>query len=152
MRMLTVWRGSRTETRWAKCISISGLIAQNYAPRVVRNEGVIKIDTTRRKAIDSYLQYVALARDHFVEHGVDEESDEEAGDETGDDDDGEGFLRVRADAGGERSGDEAETGYERGHHNGTQAQQRSLTRSLANSHAFLTQLVDVGDEDDRSLH
>jgi len=27
------WRGSEAETRWAKCISISGLIAQNYAPR-----------------------------------------------------------------------------------------------------------------------
>jgi hypothetical protein len=99
----------------------------------------------------SHLEHVAFPRHHLVQHGIDEESDEEAGDEAGHDDDGEGTLRVGADAGGERGGQQAEAGDERGHHDGTEAQERGFARGGTDSHAFSAQLVDVGDEDDGGL-
>jgi hypothetical protein len=47
-----------------------------------------------------YLQYIALAGHHLIQHRIDEEPNEEPGDETGNDDDGKWPLGIRSDAGG----------------------------------------------------
>ena len=98
------------------------------------------------------LEAVAFARGYFVQDGIDEEAEDQARDQPGDDDDGEGLLRVAADAGGHGGGEQAEAGDERGHHDGTKAQQSGFARGFANGAAFEAKFVDVADENDRGLH
>src|SRR5271155_3553346 len=111
---------------------------------------------TRSKATTyrdfSNLQNVAFARDHFVEHWVDKKAQNQARDESGDDHDRERFLRVGTDAGGKRRGQQAQASDQRGHHDRTQAQQRSFARSGANVVILQAQLVDVRDENYGGLH
>jgi hypothetical protein len=97
---------------------------------------------------ESYLEDVAVAGNDFVEDGIDEEAEQEAGDKAGNDDDGERLLRVAADTCGHGSGEKAEAGDERGHHNGAKAQERGAECGFADTFAFEAELVDVADEDD----
>ncbi|HUH63481.1 MAG TPA: hypothetical protein VLZ50_10805 [Terracidiphilus sp.] len=56
----------------------------------------------------SDLQDVAFARDGVIKDGIHEDGDEQTRDEAPHD--GEGLLRVGADAGGKRRGQQAEAG------------------------------------------
>ena len=84
-----------------------------------------------------YLEHIALAGDHLVQHRIDEEPDEESGDETGNNDDGKGPLRIRSDAGGKGRRQQSQAGDKSCHHNRTETEQRSLTCSGANAHSLL---------------
>src|SRR5262249_571625 len=83
-----------------------------------------------------HLQDVALVGERFVEHRIDKESKKEPRDEAGDDNDGERLLRVRADTGRERGGQQTETSDKRGHHDWTKAEERGFECSRANRFAL----------------
>src|SRR5271154_3814583 len=98
------------------------------------------------------LEQIAFPRNHFVQHGIDEESDEEARDETSHDDYGEGPLSIRSNAGRKSRWQQSKAGNKSRHHDGTEPQERSLPCGSADTHSLLSQLVDVGDENDGSFH
>src|ERR1035441_462367 len=104
------------------------------------------------RSLPLYLQHIALARNHLVQHRIDEEPDEKAGDEAGNDDDGKRPLRIRSDACGKSRRQQSEAGDQSRHHDRTEPKQRSFPCGLVNAHPFLAELVDVGDEDDGRLH
>lgn len=51
-----------------------------------------------------YLKDIPFSGNHLVQHRIDEESDEKPGDQTCHDDNGEGFLSIGADSGGDCGG------------------------------------------------
>jgi len=100
----------------------------------------------------SDLQNVSIASDHLVQHRVDEEAKEKARDQAGDDHNGKRPLRVRTDAGGKSRRQQPETGDQGGHHDRPQPQERSLPGRGTDVAILQTQLVDIGDEDNRGFH
>src|ERR1035437_9012838 len=109
-----------------------------------------------RSKPESDLQDVSITGDHFIQDRVNEEAEKEPRNQTRDDYDRKRLLSVRADAGRKRRRQKAQTGYECGHHDGSQAQERSLARCRADVFVFETQFVDVREKDngrlDRNAH
>ena len=89
--------------------------------------------------------------DHFIEDWVDEEAEDQSREQPGDDDDGEGFLRVAAHAGGHGGGKKAQASHQRGHHDGAQAKERSFPRGFADAFALQAKFVDVAHQNDRGF-
>ena len=97
---------------------------------------------------DSDLQDISIVSDHLVQHRVHEEAQKESRDEACDNDDREWLLRVGTDARGKGRRQKPQASNQRGHHDGTQPQERSLAGRRADIFVFETEFVDVGDKND----
>src|ERR1051326_8021749 len=130
---------------WA--MAADGSNARKARVRKIRFR-MARIYIRRRKKIKAHsdLEHVTVAGHHQVENGIEEEAEEQSRDEAGDNHDGEWLLCIRSDASRKRRRQQAKTGNERRHHDGTQAQEGSLACRGFDVHAFEPQLVDVGDE------
>src|SRR5580704_10747544 len=110
----------------------------------------------RRTRPGSDLQDISIAGNHFVQHRIHKEAEKKPRNQARDDDDRKRLLSVRADTRGKRRRQKPQTSNKRGHHDGSQAQERSLACCRANVLVFKTQFVDVRDQDhgglDRNAH
>src|ERR1700745_226508 len=155
------WEGGKRhervyrETCGRDCGKSTGLKTGHYENHAISGREIGMSYSKRRDKTSSFLESlrtrldleaVAFAGGYFVQDRIDEEAEDQARDESGDDDDGEGFLRVAAYAGRHGGGEQAEAGYESGHHDGAEAQERSFACGLANGGAFKAQLVGITDE------
>ena len=73
-------------------------------------------------------------------------------DQPADDDDGEGALRVRADAVRESGGQQAQGRDQHGHHDGAKAEHGAFDGGVFDGVSAGAQLVDVLEHDDAGLH
>ena len=82
---------------------------------------------------------------------AEDDAHQQRADEAADDDDGEGTLRVGADAVRYGRGQQAEGGDQHGHHDGTEAEDSALDGGIFDGVSTHAHLVDVLEHDDADL-
>ena len=88
-------------------------------------------------------ELVAVPCDPYIQRGEQENANYQCTNQPTHDDDRERPLRIRADTVGERGRQQAETGHEHCHHNGTQSKDRASDGCVLNGMSRSSKLIDV---------